>query len=94
MSFNSVLSMTLIKRSIRDVGPVQGKTLDKNLADSKYRENLCCSLNITRSLHAGAYARLQLFLENSKTKCGITMSRKKIGLPPLLVWVPLFIVNN
>ena len=49
---------------------------------------------LTRALHAGANARLCLHLENSKSKRGITLSKKIGGLPPLLVWVPLLIVNN
>ena len=33
--------------------------------------------------------------ENSKSKKGHNFVQKKIGgLPPLLVWVPLWIVNN
>ena len=42
----------------------------------------------------GANAWLLLHLENSKSKKGITLSKKIGGLPPLLVWVPLLIVNN
>ena len=38
---------------------------------------------------------MSMFLhENSKSKKGITLSKKVEGLPPLLVWVPLLIVNN
>ena len=33
-------------------------------------------------------------LENSESKRGITFVKKIGGLPPLLVWVPLLIVNN
>ena len=32
--------------------------------------------------------------ENSESKKGITLSKKIDELPPLLVWVPLSIVNN
>ena len=32
--------------------------------------------------------------ENSKSKRGITLSKKNVGLSPLLVWVHLLIVNN
>ena len=42
----------------------------------------------------GANARLQLQLENSKLKKGHNFVKKIGGLPPLLVWVSLFIVNN
>ena len=37
---------------------------------------------------------IRLHLENSKSKKGITLSKKNGGLPPLLVWVPLLIENN
>ena len=38
---------------------------------------------------------IRLHLENSKSKKGISVLKKKIGgLPLLLVWVPLLIVNN
>ena len=43
---------------------------------------------------AGANARLKLHLEISKSKKGHNFVRKIGGLPPLLVWVPLLIVNN
>ena len=32
--------------------------------------------------------------ENSKSKKGHNFVKKIVGLPPLLVWVPLLIVNN
>ena len=32
--------------------------------------------------------------ENSKSKKGLNFVKKNGGLPPLLVWVPLLIVNN
>ena len=32
--------------------------------------------------------------ENSKSKKGHNFVEKNVGLPPLLVWVPLLIVNN
>ena len=48
----------------------------------------------TRALHAGANAQLKLHLENSKSKKGHNFVKKIGGLPPLLVWVPLLIVNN
>ena len=35
-----------------------------------------------------------LHLENSKSKKGHNFVKKIGGLPPLLVWVPLLIVNN
>ena len=37
---------------------------------------------------------IRLHLENSKTKKGHNFVQKIGGLPPLLVWVPLFIVNS
>ena len=37
---------------------------------------------------------IRLHLENSRSKRGITLSKKIEGLPPLLVWVPLLVVNN
>ena len=37
---------------------------------------------------------IRLHSENSKSKKGITLSIKIGRLPPLLVWVPLLIVNN
>ena len=50
---------------------------------------------ITRALRACVNARLKLHLENFKSKKGHNFVKKKIGgLPPLLVWVPLLIVNN
>ena len=48
----------------------------------------------TRAPHAGANAQLQLHLEKSKAKKGHNFVKKIGGLPPLLVWVPLLIVNN
>ena len=33
-------------------------------------------------------------LENSKSKKGHNFVKKIEGLPPLLVWIPLLIVNN
>ena len=41
----------------------------------------------------GAKSGLQLLLENSTLKKGHDYV-KKLELPPLLVWVPLLIVNN
>ena len=37
---------------------------------------------------------IRLHLENSKSKKGHDFVKKNGGLPPLLVWVPLLIVNN
>ena len=37
---------------------------------------------------------IRLHLENSKSKKGHNFVKKNGGLPPLLVWVPLLIVNN
>ena len=37
---------------------------------------------------------IRLHLENSKSKKGHNFVKKNEGLPPLLVWVPLMIVNN
>ena len=37
---------------------------------------------------------IRLHLENSKSKKGHNFAKKIGGLPPLLVWVPLLIVNN
>ena len=37
---------------------------------------------------------IRLHLENSKSKKGHNFVKKIGGLPPLLVWVPLLIVNN
>ena len=37
---------------------------------------------------------IRLHLENSKSKKGHNCVKKIGGLPPLLVWVPLLIVNN
>ena len=48
----------------------------------------------TRAPHAGANARLQLHLENSKSKKGHNFDKKIEGLPPLLIWVPLLIADN
>ena len=39
-------------------------------------------------------ARLCLPAKAGATKRGITLSKNIGGLPPLLVWVPLLIVNN
>ena len=48
----------------------------------------------TRAPHAGANARLQLHLENSKSKNGHNFVKKIEGLPPLLIWVPLLTADN
>ena len=48
----------------------------------------------TRATHAGANARQQLLLENSKSKKRHNHVKKIRGLPPLLVWVSLLIVKN
>ena len=37
---------------------------------------------------------IRLHLENSKSKKGHNFVKKTEGLPPLLIWVPLLIVNN
>ena len=37
---------------------------------------------------------IRLHLENFKSKKGRNFVKKIGGLPPLLVWVPLLIVNN
>ena len=37
---------------------------------------------------------IRLYLENSKSKKGHNFVKKIGGLPPLLVWVPLLIMNN
>ena len=37
---------------------------------------------------------IKLHLENSKSKKGHNFVKKIEGLPPLLVWVPLLVVNN
>ena len=37
---------------------------------------------------------IKLHLENSKSKKGHNFEKKNGGLPQLLVWVPLLIVNN
>ena len=37
---------------------------------------------------------IRLHLENSNLKKGHNFVKKNGGLPPLLVWVPLLIVNN
>ena len=37
---------------------------------------------------------IKLYLEKSKSKKGHNFVKKIGGLPPLLVWVPLLIVNN
>ena len=49
---------------------------------------------LTRASHAGSNAPLLLHLENSRSKKGHNFAKKIGGLPPLLVWVPLLIVNN
>ena len=49
---------------------------------------------LTRAPHAGANAGLLLHLENSRSKKGHNFVKKIGGLPSLLVWVPLLIVNN
>ena len=51
-------------------------------------------LTITTAPHAGANTRLQLLLENSKSKKGQNCVKIFLGLPAILVWVPLLIVNN
>ena len=37
---------------------------------------------------------IRLHLENSKLKKGHNFVKKTGGLPPMLVWVPLLMVNN